>query len=255
MTSRNPILKIYRTLLRTCKLLDGEEIRKPLAGAEWGTHGYTPVGLEYQTRVLEKLAPSLVSIPLEEKLTSKALRNMVANNFGMHKAAPKQQHGELLDESLRALRILLEQHYMARSSSTCTTEGVRVDVTSKFDRIATNFMGQAVHVFTYRVRVINTREDHIKVLGRSWTITNERGQQTVHIPPDPSNAVVGQQPLIPPGGCFEYHSGTDINTPSGLQRGCLVVALYEQGREHPPTRTILAEIAPFPLLPPKPING
>jgi hypothetical protein len=48
----------------------------------------------------------------------------------------------------------------------------------------------------------------------------------------------GQQPVIPPLGsqCFEYASGTDCNTPTGMQAGSLLVSVLlqlssAQGRE------------------------
>jgi uncharacterized protein affecting Mg2+/Co2+ transport len=45
-----------------------------------------------------------------------------------------------------------------------------------------------------------------------------------HIQLNPENAVVGQQPIIPPGATFEYVSGSMIATPSGEMRGRLAVA-------------------------------
>ena len=61
-----------------------------------------------------------------------------------------------------------------------------------------------------------------KRLPAHWT-QNDQGRVRVHIPLDPDNAVVGQQPLLPPGTCFEYFSGTDMDTAAGLQSGSLLV--------------------------------
>ena len=38
----------------------------------------------------------------------------------------------------------------------------------------------------------------------------------------------GHQPQIPPGRCFEYTSGVDLDTPTGLQRGGLLVRGWVQ---------------------------
>lgn len=40
----------------------------------------------------------------------------------------------------------------------------------------------------------------------------------------------GQKPIIPPGDCFEYVSGTDLDTKSGLQSGRLEVGSFHIGR-------------------------
>ncbi len=57
----------------------------------------------------------------------------------------------------------------------------------------------------------------------AW-LQNDQGQVRAHIPLDPDNAVVGQQPVLPYGHTFEYYSGTDLDTPSGLQAGQLLVS-------------------------------
>ncbi|PNH05449.1 hypothetical protein TSOC_008264 [Tetrabaena socialis] len=61
------------------------------------------------------------------------------------------------------------------------------------------------------------------------------------------DVVGGQQPVIPPGDCFEYVSGTDLDTPAGLQTGKLEIAVLEGGR---PSRTFMAAVAPFAHLRP-----
>ncbi len=50
------------------------------------------------------------------------------------------------------------------------------------------------------------------------------GSKCAHTPP------AGQQPIIPPGDCFEYVSGTDLDTKSGLQSGRLEVGRLHTGR-------------------------
>ena len=77
---------------------------------------------------------------------------------------------------------------------------------------------------------------------------NDRGHIRVHIPLDPDNAVVGQQPFLLPNTTFEYFSGTDIDTSGGTQSGALLVDVFADGRDKEATKRLIVEIAPFPLL-------
>ena len=70
-------------------------------------------------------------------------------------------------------------------------------------------------VWAYRVRIENTGGDSVRLLRRSWQITDSRGR-TQHVDAD---GVVGEQPLLDPGETFEYTSGTPLETPTGFMRG------------------------------------
>ena len=51
------------------------------------------------------------------------------------------------------------------------------DLTCTCDvQVAVGFRGEKAHVFTYRVRISNLRQEPVKVLGRSWTIKVGEGQ-------------------------------------------------------------------------------
>lgn len=64
---------------------------------------------------------------------------------------------------------------------------------------------------------------------------------------DPSNAVVGQQPSIPAGDCFEYFSGTPASSPEAQMWGSLLVGVgaADKGGKH--GGYCLAEVPPFKL--------
>jgi ApaG protein len=65
------------------------------------------------------------------------------------------------------------------------------------------------------VRIENQGSDTVRLLRRTWQITDARGRtQHVHGP-----GVVGEQPLLGPGQSFEYTSGTPLDTPSGIMVG------------------------------------
>ena len=55
----------------------------------------------------------------------------------------------------------------------------------------------------------------VQLLTRHWVITDGRGaRHTVE-----GEGVVGEQPLIEPGGSFDYVSGCPLATPTGAMQG------------------------------------
>ena len=71
------------------------------------------------------------------------------------------------------------------------------------------------YVFSYHIRIENHGERAAKLLSRHWLIT-DGNQQTQEVR---GEGVIGQQPLIPPGGRHEYSSGAVIPPPVGSMRG------------------------------------
>jgi ApaG protein len=70
-------------------------------------------------------------------------------------------------------------------------------------------------VWAYRVALENHGPQAVQLMRRTWHITDALGR-TQHVHGD---GVVGEQPVLPPGGGFEYVSGTPLNTPSGFMTG------------------------------------
>lgn len=71
------------------------------------------------------------------------------------------------------------------------------------------------YVFSYTIKIINTGEVGVKLVGRHWIITDaEHKVQEVK-----GLGVVGQQPEIKPGESFEYTSGAALPTSMGTMRG------------------------------------
>ena len=218
------------------------------------------------------------------------------------RAAASLSKPQRLDQAFLALRLMAEQQYLHNCTSVRVTDGIRVEVTSRFDRrvsagrvpsimsskssslqaLLASKLGpeaakeimdatasspsspntstlesppqatpdqSAAYIFTYRVCITNLRHEAIRVLGRSWTIRNDKGMIKAHVPLDPSgNALVGQQPLLPPLHSFEYYSGTDLDSRIGVQSGKLLVEVLGDGRNKPCTSRVVAEVAPFPLM-------
>jgi ApaG protein len=70
-------------------------------------------------------------------------------------------------------------------------------------------------VWAYSVEIRNLGQETVRLRNRHWTITDENGQvEEVHGP-----GVVGEQPVLRPGGSFSYTSGCPLTTPSGIMVG------------------------------------
>ncbi len=70
-------------------------------------------------------------------------------------------------------------------------------------------------LWAYHIEIENTGERTLQLVTRHWKITDGDGriQEVV------GEGVVGQQPVLRPGRCFEYTSGCPLTTPSGLMQG------------------------------------
>jgi len=69
--------------------------------------------------------------------------------------------------------------------------------------------------WSYHIRIENGSGVSVQLLSRSWRILDGRGAvHEVH-----GEGVVGETPLIPPGGSFDYVSGCPLDTPGGAMSG------------------------------------
>lgn len=70
-------------------------------------------------------------------------------------------------------------------------------------------------VWAYHVAIENNGSEPVVLRNRHWFISDAAGRsQHVH-----GRGVVGEEPLIPTGGSYEYTSGTHLNAPSGVMLG------------------------------------
>ena len=75
--------------------------------------------------------------------------------------------------------------------------------------------GRGRWFWAYHVRLENEGPMAVQLLTRHWIITDGRGaRHTVE-----GEGVVGEQPLIAPGGSFDYVSGCPLATPTGSMKG------------------------------------
>lgn len=69
--------------------------------------------------------------------------------------------------------------------------------------------------WTYHIRIENTGGRTVQLQTRRWVITDGRGARHMV----EGEGVVGEQPLIAPGGSFDYVSGCPLATPTGTMQG------------------------------------
>jgi ApaG protein len=75
--------------------------------------------------------------------------------------------------------------------------------------------GRGRWFWAYHVRVENGGAQAVQLISRSWVISDGRGaRHEVE-----GEGVVGEQPIIEPGGAFDYVSGCPLNTPTGWMEG------------------------------------
>jgi ApaG protein len=69
--------------------------------------------------------------------------------------------------------------------------------------------------WAYHIRIENATAAPVQLLTRHWIITDGRGaRHSVE-----GEGVVGDQPVIAPGGSYDYVSGCPLATPSGAMQG------------------------------------
>ncbi|UYY77120.1 Co2+/Mg2+ efflux protein ApaG [Sphingomonas sp. R1] len=93
--------------------------------------------------------------------------------------------------------------------------------------------------WAYHIRIENEGPVTVQLLTRHWIITDGRGlRHTVE-----GEGVVGEQPMIAPGGSFDYVSGCPLSTPSGSMQGTYHM-IAEDGSAFDVTIPRFALIAP-----------
>jgi ApaG protein len=95
-----------------------------------------------------------------------------------------------------------------------TTNGITV-------RVAVSYLpeqsepGKHRWFWAYHIRIENGGAKTVQLVSREWTISDGRGASHVV----QGDGVVGEQPVIEPGGSFDYVSGCPLTTPTGSMEG------------------------------------
>ena len=99
--------------------------------------------------------------------------------------------------------------------------------------------GKGRWFWAYHVRIENDGRQAVQLVSREWVISDGRGtQHQVR-----GEGVVGEQPVLEPGGSFDYVSGCPLGTPTGAMEGRYFM-IAADGSSFP------VEIPRFPLIAP-----
>ncbi len=126
--------------------------------------------------------------------------------------------------------------------SNTLTRGIRIQVRSAFVP-ELSAPRDRHYFFSYHVRISNEGTDTVQLLRRHWVITDADGG-VQHVRGD---GVVGETPVLAPGGAFEYTSSCPLTTAVGTMQGSY--SMRGAGGE-----MFDAEIAPFTLAVPNALN-
>jgi ApaG protein len=112
-------------------------------------------------------------------------------------------------------------------------------------RVAVSFLpeqsepGRGRWFWAYHVRIENGGRSAVQLMDREWTISDGRGGRSEVR----GEGVVGEQPVIEPGGAFDYVSGCPLPTPTGWMEGQYRMVSADG-------RSFGVEIPRFPLVAP-----
>jgi ApaG protein len=129
-----------------------------------------------------------------------------------------------------------------RETSIALTDGVRIAVRCRY-LADHSFPLKQRYVFAYTVRIQNEGRQTVQLLSRHWVITDWSGR----VEEVRGDGVVGEQPVLPPGGSFEYMSTATLALPRGRMHGTYQMRDLRG-------RTFDAVIAPFLLALPHSLN-
>lgn len=108
-----------------------------------------------------------------------------------------------------------------------TTEGITITarpiyLDGQSDSIAKKF------VFAYFIRIQNNGKENVQLLRRHWFISDSNGD----VKEVEGEGVIGKQPVIKPGGTYEYNSFCVLETFEGHMEGTYLIK-RENGERFP----------------------
>mgnify|MGYP001612467320 CR=1 FL=1 len=126
--------------------------------------------------------------------------------------------------------------------SEALTDGVRIVVESRYIPERSSVISRQF-LFGYTVTIRNETGEAVKLLTRHWTITDAAGgvQRVEWV------GVIGETPVIGPGGSHTYSSFCPLRTEFGTMEG-------SYGMIRPSGETFRADVAPFRLVLPSAVN-
>lgn len=126
--------------------------------------------------------------------------------------------------------------------SDVVTHGIRVQARSIYVPERSSERDQH-YFFAYTIQISNEGGETAQLLAREWVITDGDGKEQTVVGP----GVVGEKPVLEPGGSFEYQSFCPLSTPVGSMHGSYQFVTGDG-------RHFQAAIAPFTLAVPTALN-
>lgn len=122
------------------------------------------------------------------------------------------------------------------------TEGVKVIVESYYQPDYSNPLS-GEYMFAYRVTIENRNAFAVQVLSRHWHIFDSNAtRREVQ-----GDGVVGVQPVIKPGGRYQYVSGCNLKTEMGSMHGTYSVLDLDTQRTFEVRIPVFQMTAPFKM--------
>lgn len=95
-----------------------------------------------------------------------------------------------------------------------TTRNIAVSVAPRF-MAEESSPADSRYFWAYTVEIANQGDSAVQLMTRYWNITDGAG----HVQEVRGPGVIGEQPIIEPGGVFRYTSGCPLTTPDGIMVG------------------------------------
>ena len=123
-------------------------------------------------------------------------------------------------------------------TSVATTEGITVRVQPRYAGDQSD-PGNGHWVWHYHIRIENGSGMTVQLIDRYWIITDGQGVRKDVM----GEGVVGEQPVIEPGGSYDYVSGCPLPTAEGSMVGSYTMEMGDGSQ-------MLVAIPQFPLVAP-----
>lgn len=101
-----------------------------------------------------------------------------------------------------------------KKSYISNTNNIEVSVCPEFIDSQVSVVG-SLFVWVYHVKIENKSLEDLRLINRHWKIIDEKGV----VQEIDGEGVVGEKPLIPINGTFQYSSGVHLRHPSGIMTG------------------------------------
>tara|TARA_B110000483_G_scaffold222355_1_gene279262 strand:+ start:1380 stop:1766 length:387 start_codon:yes stop_codon:yes gene_type:complete len=94
------------------------------------------------------------------------------------------------------------------------TKGIKISVQTEFK--GTFYKNETIHyAFSYEIAIENQSKDTTQLLARKWTIKDALNNEEIIT----GEGVVGETPIIQPGGLHNYKSVCVLRSPHGAMKG------------------------------------